>query len=422
MADIKNGQGNIISGQWDNMVPGPYKTFPDPLTLVAEYYLMRTFEPTTKRVLALLRSLVLGKLGHYVNENMDIEEAVNGYLRGMAGGIEKVIGDLLSALWAGFAVLEPIWETDEGDWTVKRCDLLHPFTFFNRRGTGEDAVGIRLDKNEKIVKRLTQYPTKMGGGNPVTHNIEDVIYWPAFQELREQTIGCSLLASARRAWYSKIIIENYWNTFVEKCAMPTPVFRVPMGTTTDPKTGREMTWVEFFKEFFEEYIPGMAIAVPLNDDAQFDFTTMQVGSDGSAFDRITNYWKQELFNSMITPRLALEEPEHASRGQTESVMDLYYMMVDGIRLEIGQVLINQLISKMIELNFGPGNANGHWQWDPLQNQDMELLARVFETVERAKYQQSMTGQPMHPADEEKLREIFGEVYPPYKEVNGILTA
>ena len=404
--------GMTAAAGWEEWEPGPYKKFPPRSQLLAEYWLMRTYEPTTKRVLALIRTLITSKLGAYRHPDAAITEKVNGWLGRLEGGVERTLGALLSGLWAGFAVAEKVWETSDSEWWVDRTPLLHPGTFVNTFASKpEDRDGIRLDEKSRRVERLTQYPRAFGQQTPVEHSVDDVLYWPLFRELQEQVYGQSLLAAARRAWFSKTRIENFWNTFVQKCAAPTPIFIVPSSEITAPDGRSKISIGKFLMQQWEKVEPGAAMALPMTEGLEPKVITL-VPSDGAGvtFERLTQYWKVELFNSMITPRIILEEPEHASRAQTGTVLDLYYMLIDGIRQEIGTVLVEQLAAPLLAVNVGPDVEPGTWAWGPMQTSDMEMLSRVFETVERGKANAAMAGGPFVPADEVKRREAFPAIY------------
>lgn len=396
---------------WEELWPGPYKRFPEPSRAVAEYWLMRTYEPTCRRVLGLIRQLFVSHLGAYRHPDKALAERVNGWLRQIDGGMAGVVGRMLSSLWAGFCVCQPVWETRADAWVVKRVDLLHPLTFFSPWGMADGRQGIQIDPKTGTVETLRQYGAH--GRESVEYAVGDVLYWPLMPELREQVYGSSLLTSARRAWYCKTRLENYWNTFAEKAAMPTPVFTCPPGTVRDPETGQEITIGAFLVKQWSRAVPGTAIALPMQEGLVPGVTSL-VPSDGAsvAFERITEYWKNELFNSMFTPRIVLEEPEHASRAQTSTVLDLYYENIDGWRGELGDVIVSQLVSRLLRYNVGEVDEPGEWAWEPLQTSDMEMLARVFETIERGKSQAANSGAPLAGADDAKLREAFPSLYAP----------
>jgi hypothetical protein len=403
-----SGRGNVVSGEL-NIGYGPYKRFPSNRQRVAEYMLMALHEPTVIRVLAVVNSLLIGKLGQYYHENEDLQEQVNDWLNRLPGGMPALVQDMLSSLWAGFAVLEPIWDTTGSEWTYQRIDLLHPLTFFKSQFTfGGATDGIAIDPSTKRVERLTQFPVKLAE-QPVTFAVDDVIYWPFNQRLREQVYGNSILAGARRAWFSKTQEENFWNTFAQKCAMPTPVFSVPNTTMTHPETKENVSLAHWLMEQYEKLEPGMALAIPGDPDTPVNVSTISPVGNGEAFERVCEYWKSELFNAMLVPRMVMEEPEHGSRAQANSVLDLFYNLMDGIRRELGTVLVSQVVSPLLRYNAGDFNDPGEWQFESLEKDDLELLAGVYESVQRGRATAIASGVPVQEADERKTREVFGDV-------------
>jgi len=393
----------------ENYHSGPYKAFPAPRDRLMDYLLMRKYEATTRRVLVLLRNLVLRKLGHYSHPDPRIEEAVGGLMSRIRGGVPTVVAQLCSAMWAGFAVVELEWKRDPTIWSVERTNLLHPLTFFSPQN---DDIGIRLDEREKRVKEFIQYPEEIGAEG-VTLSEQQVIYWPLFQELREEVLGNSLLASARRAWYAKTMNENFWNTFSEKLAMPTPVIRCGHEMVEDPKNpGQEISLVQFIADFYEQLSPGQALVFASDVESPSDIDALTMQGDGKPFLAILDYWREELFASLLTPRMILEEPEHGSRAQAGSMLELFFMLVDGMRREIGGVLVDQLSRPLIIANVGPMASYGEWSWDELSQKDLQLLAQVFESVERGKSSAAMSGNPITEKDDRKLRETFEAIYPP----------
>lgn len=388
---------------------GPYKRFPPARQQVAEYLLMASFEPTVIRVLAVLNSLIVGKLGKYHHEDEALQERVNAWLDEMPGGAAALAQDMLSCLWAGFAVLEPVWTLTGREWAYQRIDLLHPLTFFKTQFAGNARQdGIAIDRATGRVETLTQYPVKYGE-QEVSFRVADVIYWPFNQRFREQVFGNSILSGARRAWFSKTQEENFWNTFAQKCAMPTPVFSVPNTTMTHPDTGEQVSLAHWLMEQYERLEPGMALAIPGDPDTPVGVSTIAPVGNGEAFERVCEYWKAELFNAMLVPRLVMEEPEHGSRAQASSVLDLFYQLLDGIRRELGGVLVSQVAAPLLRYNVGELDDFGRWDFEPLEREDLELLAGVYEAVQRARATAAASGVSVQEADERKVRDVFGDV-------------
>jgi len=269
-APAEGARGLTAAGGWERWETGPYNAFPQRRQLVSEFYLMARHDPTIKAALAVLRTLILGRLGSYQHEDDNIRERVEELLGRIEGGVRGTVARLTSAFWAGFAVPELRWAADGREWWVERLDLLHPLTFFNRHGYGTEgenrAEGIALDPATGRVETLTQWGGKEGRESR-TLTREQVIYWPANRELREEVYGVSLLQAARPAWFAKVKLGIYWNTFAEKIAMPTPLFRVPHTMITHPKTSEQVSLATWIMEVYETLKPGMAMAIPGDADS-----------------------------------------------------------------------------------------------------------------------------------------------------------
>nr|MDD3492220.1 hypothetical protein [Candidatus Thermoplasmatota archaeon] len=308
---------------------------------------------------------------------------------------------------------EPVWQTRPNAWYIERTELIHPLSLFPAHSNIAAEEGIRYDPQTGDIV-ITQYPPEVAAA-PVTWSANELLYWPLFPELKEEVYGNSLLAGARRPWYAKVKLENYWNTYGEKQAMSTPVFRAPLDLLDDPENpGDQITWVEYLTRFYERLLPGQAMAIGLDTDASFDVTELGVKGT-SDFAPLVDYWTDQLYAAMITPRLLFDEPKHASRGQTESVAETFYMLMDAIRRELGRVLIEQVVRPLIVYNLGEQEHYGEWRWAPMQVPDLDGLSAILERVERARATGAMAGYPLTEADERHLRETFGDLYVGYDE-------
>lgn len=396
-------RGRALPAGWEQWEIGPYTRWPHQRRRVHEYYLMRSFDPIVKSGLAILRALILGRLGRCEHPDPEIHERLSSWLNGIAGGPRRVVSQLLSALWAGFAVVELRWVLGE-EWTIASTSLLHPLSFFARSGS---EVGIAPDPATGRVEVFRQLP-QAPGESVIEFPPERVLYWPAFAELREHVFGQSLLEAVRPIWFARVRLSAYWNTYCERLAAPTPVIQTPVDTIEDPDTGETLSAAEYVTNIFSELQPGMALALPYTPGMEWKVEPLVVGGDGGqAFDLRLAALEREMWLAMLTPRLLMAEPRYGTRAMAETNLDLFIDVVDGIRAEIGGVLEEQLANRLIALNVGDAEP-ATWQWEPLVDEDIERLARVLETVERA-YQLAWQRGGVNPADEERWRQVFGSV-------------
>jgi len=388
---------------WEAWEVGPYVRWPEQRKRVHEFWLMRTFDPVVRTALALIGRMIVPRVGEYAHEDETVAERVNGWLMRL-GGPQTVVRQLLSGLWAGYAVVELKWNI-AAEWTVTATNLLHPLTFFARYGTEQ---GIALDPTTGRVEVFRQLP-QASGEEPIDFAPERVLYWPAFGELREQVFGASLLEAARPVWFARVRLGNYWNTYCEKIACPTPVIQVPVDTVEDPTSGQVVSAAQYVTDLFASLEPGMAVSLPYTPGQEWHIDQLAPeGDSGRAFDLRLASLEREMWLAMLTPRLLMAEPEHGSRAQATTNLDLFLDVVDGIREEIGEVLEQQLCRRMVAFNIGAEVPPGEWAWEALTDEDLSLLATVLTQVEAARTSAWQRGVPPE-ADERKLREVFGAV-------------
>ena len=407
--------GLVATETWEDWTPGPYNAFCSTKKKTYEFSLMAHKDATVKAALLIVRFLILSKLGSYKHEDEAIQERADDLLGKINGGVKSVMRRLLSALWAGYAVLQPEWQTGP-EWYISDCDLLHPLTFF---AANSEKEGIKLDKTAKRVTEVTQYEHDDDNftyaNKELTLPIAAVIYWPLLQEAREEVYGNSLLEGARRAWFSKIKEENYWNTFTEKCACPTPVFWLPQTSVTD-ESGEDIPLTKLLVQTYEKLKPGQAVAIPVDPQTEYRMDTIVPTGDGEAFERICKYWDAQLYKAILFPRLLLEEPEHGTRAQSQTSFELVFEILDGIREEMGSVVIDQLVKPLLYYNVGELDNYGEWEFEPFDEADVEMLARIYESVERGKASAVMSGGPLLKPDDDKLRNTFPDVYATPEEI------
>jgi hypothetical protein len=386
---------------WADYEYGPYEKFPEPRQLTLEGYLMQRYDPTIGAALTLIKRLILGHLGNYRHPDERRQEFVRSNLAGLRGGMKASVASLLSCLWAGFTVAAKRWESRPEGWTIAALDLLHPLTLFPTSGGGgneADRQGMRTDETGEVVG-FRQFSTR-AGEPPVDFEREDVLYWPFMQEVREEVYGKRLTDKARRSWFMRTKIERFWAVHLEKFAHPIPIFRVPKGTQVGP-AGNDISNSEFYGGFIGNLTAGQGLAIEAAPDDQFSFDLLESGSGSSdAYLTAARYHNAELFKSALMSPLLLEDPQHGTRAQADTALGLTIMLVEAIREELEGVLVQDLARPLIEYNFGAGDDYGSWDFEPLQDEDLEGLSRVLESVTR-----SGVIQP-NDADERKVRERY----------------
>lgn len=400
--DQPGGVGRILPQTWSEFEVGPYKALPSDREAVMDGYLMQRYDPTIGAALTIIKQLICSKLGDYSHEDERVEQFVQEAINGIMGGRRRLVASLLSCLWAGFAIGEKIWATD-GPWRIARIDLLHPLTFWDKyESDPEKQCGIQYDKAAGRVAEVKQMRWSQMTDEIITWPLDQVVYWPFWQELREEVVGKRLTDRARRNWFMRAKIEAYWDVFLKRFAHPTPVFQVPKGTQQDSK-GQEISNSQYYSEFIQQLAPGNGLAIEAGPEDKFDFQLLEASSNSNAaYIEATRYHNAEMFKSMLMSPVLLEEPQHASRAQTGEVLDLFVSLIEAIRSELGEILVEQIAWPMVGYNFGATLPPGEWQFQPLENDDLEMLSRVLLQLKQAGAVQ------FSESDERGVREKFSE--------------
>jgi len=357
---------------WMQYETGPYKRLPTIQEAIIDGYLMSSYDPTVGSCITIIRQFILSKLGNYNHEDENINAFIDEALEQVNGGMRGVTSSLLSCLWAGFAVAEKVWNTKDGTWTVDAINLINPLTFFDRF---DNSIGIKYNPESGKVTEFVQKRWKMNEIE-IVHKAEDVIYWPFQKELTEDIFGRRLTDKARQSWYMKSKLELYWSIFLERFAHPTPIFSVPKGTQMD-ENGRIITNSDYYGQFIGLLAPGNGLAIESGPDETFDFKLLESNNNGEGYENSIKYHNKELFKSMLIPEDLITSTDSGSRAKVETSLDIFLLLIESIREELGVILIDQLIKPMIEYNFGPQDNYGEWKFEPVRDDDLEGLANVL---------------------------------------------
>jgi len=368
---LSKAKGLSLSS-WESPTKGPYTTFPSKRQAVGEFYIMSRFDNVIKLTLTVIRNIIISKKGIYTHPNEKVAEEVNQILSYIPGGTNKLFSNLLSSLWAGFSVSEKIWSAQDNLWYISALPLLHPLTFFDWRGT----CGITVGKNGKM--EFTQYSDKIGGAS-VKHDANNILYLALHSELEEEVTGASLLQSARKAWYSKNYIQDFANTYSQKLAMPTPLFFCPIEELEDPISGQVSSIASILTNFWDWLEPGQALAIPVQNPEAINMELVEVNGSGEFFEWILKYYDSQLFLSLLTPNLLVENPTNSSRAQAETNLDVFHEVLNGLRDEIKAVIEEQVIRDILLYNYGEIEA-GEWLFEPLNDDDLSELSTIYTNI------------------------------------------
>ena len=409
-------QGVSLTGEaWKGFDYEPYKPVPSRSQRLLEFHMMQQFDPTVGAGLYIIQRMIVNALGRYEHPDENVTKFVNDALAEIEGGLDLLVGRMLTAIGYGVAVAEMTWKEQGLQWLIDRVELLHPLTYARDLHTG--VIGVGLDRKEAIsldpktqrVEEVIQFSGKVGE-DPKHLLINQLVYWPYNATFREDVYGNSALEKVRRSWYAKTKMETYWNILMEKWAVPVPFLLVPQGSYyEDPESGDKLEFADFMKGLLENLVAGQGVvlAVDENDAKLFDMKLFESTRGGSAeFDKVCLYWDRQVFKGILLPRLLVEEPEHATRAQADVNLRFFFLMLASIRKELYNVILQQIVARLLLYNFGPNVPLGEWIGDDFQAEDIEAMARTFLMIEQAQASAVTAGINVEP-DMHKARTEWG---------------
>ena len=388
---------------------GPYtekwNPFPPEQQAVMEGYLMASYDPTVSASINIMQMMIASRLGSYSHPDPHIQQFVQDMVDHLEGGPRMLVNGMLSCLWAGFAVAEKVWQTTPQGWTVRNLNVLHPFSMFDPSGKEQ---GIRLDPTTGSVNEVWQFGDNSSSNPPVKFAASDVIYWPLFQQFREQVYGRRLTDRARRNWFIRVKLEGLWNKYLAKYALPTMLVTVPKAQVMDNQ-GTNAGMFERSSMMVENAIKdmpegsGLVFEVGTEEKGLLDVRLLESDKGtADAFHIACRYHISETFKALLMSPTLIEEPQHGSRAQSKTALDLFMDLIKAVMTELGEVLITQLVSPVIWYNFGPQHDFGEWTFDPPGADDLEVMAQVVNLL--------LTSGAITPTvhDEAGFRRVFGE--------------
>ena len=409
---------------WEQLGYGAYIAVPSSDELLRDFYLMQSFDPAAGAVTTIIKRMVVSHIGEYVHDDEQMAEWVNAQLDNIEGGIKKAVGRLLSATWAGVAVMRKQWLLTGSEWGIKSLDLLHPLTFcptlygYNYSAEQYEAGGgIQLDATTQKVEQIVQFNGERWE-KPVAIPIEECVYWPYAQEFREDTYGRSLFRRARRSWYVKTKVEEYWSIWCEKYAASWPIIKFPESFVTDATTGEVKDTATYGRDFLDKLRVGRGLSFAGGPDDHIEVVMVEPGAQdtGKDFQAACNYWDSKEYVACLFPQMLLTEPQHGSRAQAQTMLEFFLLLLDGITDELDDVILEQIVQPLIYYNFGEQEDYGRWEWDSLTDTDKDALAAQFAQVGRTLSGFTQAGYTMPDVDEERVREAFPEFLAPLSEV------
>lgn len=286
---------------------------------------------------------IINFLGTYSHENKEIEDFVVANFENLDESFELVLEKLLYYEKAfGFAVGELVWEAVGDKWMLRKIVVLP-----------SDTLSFKY-KNKEIVA------VRQSAGTEVDIPVDKVII------LREgyKPYGESSLQAIYRAWKFKSVLFKFWAIAMERYAAP-----VLIGKTSDPNK------IDDLLQNLQSLWSNGVLAIP--DDITID-TLEAKNSIAEPFENAIEYANMLIYRGLLLPQLLAGTKNTGSYSLGEVHLKLFLSSVKQQAKKLSNEIIDQLVAKIIEYNFGPVESYGRFlEKEELSVEDKSRLAQAI---------------------------------------------
>ena len=267
--------------------------------------------------------------------DLEVAQFVKFCLEDMRGSVQDVLFKVLDALAKGFSVCEINYKVIESGQYAGMIGL--------DSIKSKDPAVFGFDMDEFLnVRELVMSTPGMRADLPIDKFII-YTYMPAY----ELPHGQSDLRAAYKHWWSKEIIQKFWNMYLEKFGMPTAKGAYRRGMPKDQQ--------DELLRVLDKIQQETAIVVP--EDVQIELLEAQRGGEAGYRDAIEFHNKQ-IAKAILGQTLTSDEGTRVGSMALGRVhLDVLGFYLEKLKRDLEETVIReQLIRRLVDFNFAGGPA------------------------------------------------------------------
>ncbi len=398
LEDLKEQRGTSIPALFNQF----YKFIQNPSTVSVETFKrMIDTDDTIGSGVDFLTTCLAARLGRYQHESTEVTEFVNEALDQIQGGFEESLKELLSATWAGFSVMEQVWDNNDlGTVITKLVPMPHQTILFETERTGE------LTRDGILQYQRNYNPFMLGGGlNFYSGGFSATIGYPfgnkpdplaklgdmpfplrtansfnylsiripvakcmhyAFnaQGKMGNPYGRSLLRRAYKYYVMKDAILGMLSTALDRKGTPlTLVYADPMTTLEDVtrnptganargQTGKGIRADAAARNAFKNMSNDSVIILPGKKGEIYEVDPLSQQSNAADFISALDFCNKSIMRALLLPSLVFTGGDGAgSYALGQEHAKTFDKILDSINAGLEQTLIQQMVARLIRMNF-----------------------------------------------------------------------
>ena len=340
-----------------------------------EYERMVDTDETVEVSILFLTLSVLMKLGKYHHENPKIAAFVNENFESMEGNLYTACEEILTGLWAGYSGTEIVWRAEGERVMLERLTTYHP-----------DTVLIRVDKQTGRYRGIKQW--RWFDGAPVDIPSEKAILY-TYRKRFGNLYGRSILKPVRKNWLLKDPTLKMLARALDRFGTPFTSAIVPDEEIDDPdQPERQISQLQYAVRILNHLQSGTGIALRYGEENQEPKVNVHASAGsgvGEAFDSALKYFNKMIARGILVPSLIMDEGSSGSYSLGQNHFRIFNIMTSGIMRGLTETLLEQLVRRMVEYNFGAQKDYGAFEEQSVSEDDAKLQAEVIEKLTNGGY-------------------------------------
>lgn len=278
---------------------------------------------------------------------------------GLTGSFSRALWKIISAFEYGYSVTEKLFKKFqngkyEGKIGIYKFKTRPPQTFL-----------LPTDKHGNLVS-----VTQMTEQGDIPLETKYFVVYTYNMEFDGNYYGTSDLRAAYTPWWSKKFNRRFRNIRNERFGMPLVIGRHPVGASPDEVTALFNT--------VKNLQAKSAATLPEGDTIEFIESKMTQGKS-DVFETSISYDDKSIARSMLMPdMLGFSDSKFGSRASSETGFDLFLNILEFIRSEITEEVVDeQILKQLVDLNFPNVTNYPKYKFNPITGEDKQKLLKLF---------------------------------------------
>lgn len=335
-----------------------------------EYERMLETDETVATGIQFLTLSILLKLGEYTHDNPKITDFVRENFEEMQDNLYAACEEILTGLWAGYSGSELIWKPSGSRIMLDQIVTYHPRTIL-----------VKVDRQTGAYTGIKQW--RWFDGSPVDIPKEKAILF-SYNKKFGNHYGKSILKPIRKNWLLKDPILKMWARALDRFGTPLLAALVSDEEIEDPDyPGKQISQIEWALRMLKNIQSGTGLAFRSGSkDAGNETKVTSLNSGGSgigeAFEKAVLYLNKMLLRGLLVPSLMADDGSgKGSYALGQAHFAVFDMTITSIYKGLTEVLLEQIVRRLVEYNFGKQKSYGAFSEIKLEQEDRKLLSECF---------------------------------------------